>query len=137
MDKTDRTNLLTAVCVVLSVAAIAMSGYAIFAEDPDDGYDSVRYTVYFGMGGRSDEDVKVVEDFIVNELEERGFGYNLERETGGYDKDGTPMKDRVSLKFVITDRDAGDIHEIIDVTKERFGLKAVFLETDLVHSQFC
>ena len=137
MSESKGSQALAAVAVILALVALAVAGYAAVADDTDDGYDQVRYTVYFGMGDRDDAEVQEVEDFVVSEMERFGFGYNLEHEMGGCMDGDTLVKDRVSLKFVITDRDEGAIHEIIDDTKGEFGLNAVYLEKDLVTSEFC
>ena len=127
---------ITLVCLVLSVVAIAVSGYAVLSDGPGDGYDDVRYTIYLGMGERTDAEILEVEDFVVSEMERFGFGYNVEREYGGYMDGDVPMKDRVTLKFVTTDRDDASVYEIIENTKARFGIQTVFLEKDLVDSRF-
>ena len=137
MSESKSSQSLAAAGVVLAVVALAVAGYAVLADDADSDYDQVRYTVYFGMGDRDDAEVQDAEGFIVDKLEKAGFGYNLERETGGYMDGDTPMKDRVTLKFVITDRDEGTIYSIIDDVKEGIGINTVFLEKDLVKCEFC
>ena len=135
MNEGKYTKALMALCIVVSVTAICVSAYAII-DDGGDGYDGVRYTMYFGLGDRTDAQVDEIEADIIGEITGHGYGYNLDRSNGGYIADGKVMKDRVSLRFVVTDPDDGDITEIINVIKERYGISAVFLEKDPVEAQF-
>ena len=136
MDKETTMKALVAVCLVLTLVSIGMSAYVIASDDDDDrGLNDARYFLYFGMGDRTDEEIEPIEDAIIQEIFDHGYGYNLERECGGFHIDGENFQDRVSLKFIVTFATYDDIKDIVDTIKGEYGMNAVFKEMDYVDAE--
>ena len=134
MDKETSMKAVVAVCLVLTLVSIGMSAYVIATDDDDQGPDDARYFLYFGMGDRTDEQIETIEDAIIQEIFDHGYGYNLDRGCGGYQIDGKEYQDRVSLKFTVTFATHEDIMDIVDTIKGEYGFNAVFTEADHVYA---
>lgn len=142
MDNARGIKVLLTVCIVLSVAAIAVSGYAMMYSTSDqseasgDHHDETRYTIFLGMGDRTDDQIKPIEDRMKELITDTGNGYTLEHECGGYVVDGIVFEDRVSLKFLVIAAEYGQITHILDSLMDEFGIEAVYMERESVSSGF-
>lgn len=142
MDGRKITNTLLVICIVFSMLAIASSAYAVMSIDSnqsevyDDSLDQVKYTIFIGMGDRTDEEILPVEERMKELITDTGNGYTLEHECGGYVVDGVVMEDRVSLKFVVTNAQWDQISYIMHTIRAEFGFPAIFYQQERASSGF-
>ena len=142
MEGRKFTNILLVVCIVMSMLAILSSAFAVMSiesdqsEASDDPLDQIKYTIFIGMGDRTDEEILPVEERMKELITDTGNGYTLEHECGGYVADGVVMEDRVSLKFVVTNAQWDQISSIMHTIRVEFGFPAIFYQQERATSGF-
>ena len=136
MAEGKKTTFLISVLIVLTAASMVMSGYALMSDDSEEQYDGIRYTMFLGMNDRTDEEIDVIQERMIELITSTGNGYTLERESGGYVLDGKVFRDDVSLKFVVINAKFSDIEWIVDSFKTEFDQDLIYMEQEDVHAGF-